>query len=1484
MPTFITKNRQEVLDVTLATARLHESVKNWKVSTQHSFSDHMILEFTLTLDESNICNQKTFRNVKNTNWTNYNAALSELLLTTSSDPPGNTFDLDNQVQDLTSVLNEAFSYACPLTQPSRKCNPPWWNKHLGLLRKEFPPQPGCSYDISKWKVPNSIQLADPTFFQQGKIDILLGAEFYFSLLKKGKLTLAPGLPVLQNSTLGWIVSGKVASNTDTSNVLCAVFGGGAEVVDNNSSLENAIERLWRMDDVNTTERTLSKEEKLCESHFVQNVHTNKEGRFVVRLPFLENSLTLGESQETAWRRFISLERRLRKNDVLRKQYVQFMEEYDRVGHMTEVNLNPMLTPRYFIPHHCILKPDSTTTKLRVVFDASAETGHSLNDLMYNGPTVQSELFSILLRFRRPRFVFTTDIEKMYLQVLINPEDRRYQLIIWRSSLNSTNHYYQLNTITYGTRAASYLATRCLQKIALENKVNYPLGAQILCDNFYVDDGLGGSDSLITAIEAQRQLIHILKKHQFYLRKWSANHPQLLKNISQDHQVVNLDFTNDNNESIKTLGLFWLPKADLFGIKVKMEGIITKRVVSSDLGRLFDPLGLLAPVIVKAKIFIQHLWQLKLSWDEPLPTDLCTTWSTFRENLSTLENLQVARHIFRGEVPSSTQLHIFADASEKAFGAAAYVRAILKDGRIIVRLLCAKSRVAPLKKQTLPRLELCAAVLAAELSARVKSDLQEKDQPVFLWTDSEIVLSWVNSQSSSFQTFVANRVARIQTLTLSEQWRHVRSKDNPADVLSRGLLAKALSTCALWFQGPFFLHGRQETLQKIVAYVLRFTNNARKSKESRATHIVLSANELDAALITIICHIQGNDFHEEIKQLKKQGHVDKSSSISSLSPFIDNANVLRVGGRLEASSLPYDSKHPMLIPYNDPLAKLLFVMFHEENKHCGPQALLSIVRQRFWPIKGKSTARATVQRCIRCNKARLQLCQQIMGNLPESRITPARPFINAGVDYCGPFWIHYKVRGKKPTKAYIAVFCCFSTKAVHLELVTDLSTNAFIGALKRFISRRGRCLNIYSDNATNFVGAKNQLAELEESIYSNEGQEAIISACSTTGINFHFIPPRAPHFGGLWEASVKSAKYLLLRSVSTASLTYEELETVVMEIEAILNARPLIPMSNDPTDLTALTPGHLLIGEALTTHVDSRLKPKKHTLLSRWNLVSQLKHNFWKRWSNEYLMELQQRNKWKTQSANIQLGDMVIIKEDNVPVMQWPLGRIVHVYKGTDGHIRVADVKTSAGIFKRPIHRLAILPVNTDDQPTMAEADHEVPPDNLIMKDRKESYEEPKIKRRKLPTNLYCSVLLTLLLILPIVIGSPIDNKRFGTKLGIHFENLGTTAISTTEWNLLVYYDLSLYWTEAAALNTGIMSLHQACQQMKPNALCANTVNHFKHIESELQLNDKLLHDHRFKRGAIDLVGNIAHSLFGVLDSEYVKGMSNIITEVKQNEI
>ncbi|XP_037930930.1 uncharacterized protein LOC119665759 [Teleopsis dalmanni] len=234
----------------------------------------------------------------------------------------------------------------------------------------------------------------------------------------------------------------------------------------------------------------------------------------------------------------------------------------------------------------------------------------------------------------------------------------------------------------------------------------------------------------------------------------------------------------------------------------------------------------------------------------------------------------------------------------------------------------------------------------------------------------------------------------------------------------------------------------------------------------------------------------------------------------------------------------------------------------------------------------------------------------MGNLPSSRIEPARPFLHSDINFCGPLLVHNKIRGKQPIKVYLAVFCCFATKTVHLEVVGDLSTDAVIGALKRFLGRRGHCKSLHCDNATNFVGANNKLNELLSSLHAAKSQETIITTCANVEIQFNFIPPRAPHFGGLWEAAVKSAKHLLMRCVATASLTYEELQTVVIEIEATLHSRPLTPLSSNANDYTALTPGHFLIGEPPTGDVTTN--QLQAGLLTRWKLVSHLKHQLWNR--------------------------------------------------------------------------------------------------------------------------------------------------------------------------------------------------------------------------------------------------------------------------------
>ncbi|XP_073821570.1 uncharacterized protein [Musca autumnalis] len=360
-----------------------------------------------------------------------------------------------------------------------------------VLPNIVPPQPSTDTDVTSWPIPENIQLADPHFFQTGRIDVLLGADFYFNLILSQEIRMSKELPILKNSKLGWIASGKVHAEAGT--VTCAVFG------EEERGLEELLKQFWEQDDVGEDQKLTLADER-CESHFNQYTTVNESGRFVVRLPFSDDTEKISESLNIAASRFFALERRLAKDANLREQYAKFMKEYEELGHMTKIQPREVRGSHYYIPHHCVLRPDSSTTKLRVVFDASCKSssGWSLNDILHSGPKVQGDLFGMLLRFRFPRFVFTTDIEKMYRQVLVDTRDRRYQLVVWRSSPDKELEHYMLNTLTYGTTCAPYLATRCLKKLADTNLHKYPLGAPALQRNFYVDDGMCGSDSLTTA--------------------------------------------------------------------------------------------------------------------------------------------------------------------------------------------------------------------------------------------------------------------------------------------------------------------------------------------------------------------------------------------------------------------------------------------------------------------------------------------------------------------------------------------------------------------------------------------------------------------------------------------------------------------------------------------------------------------------------------------------------------------------------------------------------------------------------------------------------------------------------------------------------------------------------------------------------------------------------------------------------------------------
>jgi hypothetical protein len=632
------------------------------------------------------------------------------------------------------------------------------------------------------------------------------------------------------------------------------------------------------------------------------------------------------------------------------------------------------------------------------------------------------------------------------------------------------------------------------------------------------------------------------------------------------------------------------------------------------------------------------------------------------------------------------------------------------------------------------LELCSSLLLAQLITKVENAMQMKFDQKVLWTDSTIVLSWIRSQSAQMKVFVANRIAEIHELTNVDDWRHIASEENPADIVSRGLLPDQLQQSNLWWFGPTFINKedhhwpnsfapishdklpemKQPTvlltqqsellpvftkfskfrkLERVMSYVLRFISHCKGEhiKRSQQSH---NAVELSSARSCIFRYIQGNAFHTEIQAIKNQKPLDKKSTLHGLNVFIDDQQVLRVGGRLTNSRQPFETKHQIILPKHDFVTNLLIRSLHEENGHIGQQALLSVVRQTYWPIGAKNIIRAVTRKCIRCFKCKPQAASQFMGDLPPHRSAIYFPFVNVGTDYAGPLTI--KINRRTSAKAYVALFVCMSTKAVHIELVSELTTNAFIAALTRFVSRRGHCQHIYSDNATNYVGARNELKALYELMNDSSHQELVCNAVNSKQIQFHFIPPRAPHFGGLWEAAVKSMKYHLTRIVGNVSLTFEELTTVLTKIEAILNSRPLVPESNDPEDTTSLTPGHFLIGRPLTALIEPNYSDTKINSLRRWQLLQQLTQHFWKRWSVDYLTSLQRRTKRTDEAPPFQLDMIVLLKDDNLPATQWNLGRIVDLHPGSDGLVRVVSVKTKTGVFKRPVVKVCILPLCEDN--------------------------------------------------------------------------------------------------------------------------------------------------------------------------------------------
>ncbi|XP_036347115.1 uncharacterized protein LOC118756459, partial [Rhagoletis pomonella] len=813
----------------------------------------------------------------------------------------------------------------------------------------------------------------------------------------------------------------------------------------------------------------------------------------------------------------------------------------------------------------------------------------------------------------------------------------------------------------------------------------------------MDDLLTGTSCKTELQSLQQHVSQILMEGGFELRKWASNCKELNESISESSRGIS-HYVVDGKD-VHALGLMWDTEGDhfTFAVNLKKEpATLTKRSLLADASTLFDPLGLLAPVTIKGKMWFQDVWRSAVGWDDPVPPIIEKAWRDHRVELQNLKELKVDHWIGSGMAGSFTELHVFADASERAYAAVVYARTLQPDGTVAVSLISSKTKVAPLKPTTLPRLELCAAHLASKLVRNVLHSWGNLRYPLYAWTDSTITLAWLQAHPSKWITFVANRVAETQDVLPPNSWHHVRSELNPADCASRGISPSDLLCHKLWWNGPEFLKGTDQfwkkestnqhatdigvrnkvaanvsnsndywpvitkyssysKLRRVISFCLRFVCNIRATKRLvEKRHGPLSGLELVEAERRLVKYTQNFHFANEISHCSANRPIPLRSSLVRLQPFLDPNGILRVGGRLKSANISNDARHPIVLPKNSPLSRLIISDIHYFTLHAGPRIMQVVLQRRYWVIGARSLIRSIYHKCVKCTCINRNAASQSMGDLPASRTTYARCFTRTAVDFAGPDSYKYTYgRGAKSTKGYICSFICMCTGAMHLEFVGDLSTPAFLNAFKRFINRRGYCKTMVSDNGTNFVGAEKELRNKYEQCMADD---ALQSFFADSNIEWHFNPPTAPHMGGYWETGIKRIKYHLKRVLGDTFLSYEDFSTLLTEVEACVNSRPLCEISTNASDLEALTPGHFIIGEPLKSIPEPEGQGFCGNLHQRWQLISEMRRHFWRRWKDEYLLSLQRRTKWFRPSRNFEEGDIVAIFNDLTPPTKWTLAR------------------------------------------------------------------------------------------------------------------------------------------------------------------------------------------------------------------------------------
>ena len=1159
-------------------------------------------------------------------------------------------------------------------------------------------------------------------------------------------------PIASKTKLGWTIHGPDSHSTDEK--MYTFFACRCEA--NDDELHELVRQQFSTEAFGI--KPLGKNVESVENEKARDLLIRKtlkvDNRFKAPLLWKHENLELPNSYVMAKWRLRGLNLKLDKNPELKKAYSLKIEEYLQKGYARKVSSQELkVQPKnqWFLPHFPVFNVNKPG-KMRFVFDAAAKVGNqSLNSFLVRGPDFYTSLIEILFNFRLYKIAVVGDIAEMFHQIIIREEDQPAQRFLWN------NEVYQMIRMTFGATCSPSTAQFVKNFNAEQNRDQFPEAYDTIVNRTYVDDSLDSYKTEKEAIEVTKQVIEVHKRGGFHIRNFISNSKSVQLNLLGEETNCDIVDLNREEEIVteKVLGMYWKVTTDsivfkvnyLEKLKIVPEKSPTKREFLRILMSVFDPHGYIGNYTVLGKIILQDIWRSKIGWDEKLKEKEQSKFIRWIKELENIKVFQLPRCI-SNNIPFTDhiELHTFSDASEQAFGAVCYIRT-KRDNVIDIRLMGSKTRVAPTKMLSIPRLELQGFLLGMRWARTMIQSLNRiKFQSVYHWTDSNNVLSWVESEERKYSIFVAHRVSEVQEYLEQQknvEIRYVPTKMNPADETTKWAKPVDVSPTSSWVEGPYFLkqekinwpirkfqqrsteelkqiylHGcyleRYQLIQfvnystlkplvKTIAWIMRFSHNMKR--KCRGEKVILkkwlSEEEMKEANLYLLMQAQWESFKDEIAYLEAGNEVPRTSNILKLCPMLDQRGLIRIDGRLKPDeNISYETANPIILDKNHHFTKLLVVEYHQYYAHQNHETVINEIRRKYYIPKMRTLVKKVTQKCQQCMNNKVFPRPPQMGKLPIARTdVKATPFSQTGVDLLGPFVVTI---GRKAHKYWVVLFTCLTIRAIHLELVQSLSTDDFILAYRNFCNIRIRPRNMYCDNGTNFVGASRELKQSWEQMKTknqNVKNNTIVTDYET---EWHFNPPLSPHMGGAWERMVRSVKNTLKVLMNEQKPRVETFRSLLFEVMNIINSRPLTYKPTDPGIAPAITPndilkleigGVCLIGE----FEDSDLSRRK-----QWRIAQRMADHFWKRWVTEYMPELTKRSKWHVKQQPIKVGDIAVIVDANQSRNTWEKGTVTKIFKDCTNQVRSAEVRvpeinpaTKAikyKYFKRPAVKLAILEI------------------------------------------------------------------------------------------------------------------------------------------------------------------------------------------------